>query len=345
MKVTEVLYPNGMVSVCMDAILQDMSVYHEKERTLIITDERIFSLHEEKFNGYKLIRIQGGEKNKNQAAVDDIIVQLLDIEIDKTWLIAGVGGGVVTDIAGFAASIYKRGVKAGFIPTTILAMTDAAIGGKNGVNVGMYKNMVGTTCRPQFILYDLTFLDTLPREEWINGFAEIIKHACIKDAEMFAELELHNIDFYIRNRQAAAALIERNAALKNAIVVNDESETGERHLLNFGHTFGHALENLHDLPHGYAISIGMAIASAVSIEKNTLTAEENDRIVKLLKQYELPISVSTDKEKVFELLRKDKKRVGEKMNFVMLDSIGSGVVIPLPISELEILYDQSLQCR
>lgn len=336
------LYPNGMVSVCMDAALREMNAFHEKEKTVIITDENIFSLHEEKFSGYRVIKMTGGEKNKTQSTVDNIISQLLDLEVDKTWLIAGVGGGVVTDIAGFAASIYKRGVKAGFVPTTILAMTDAAIGGKNGVNVGMYKNMVGTTCRPQFILYDHTFLETLPREEWINGFAEIIKHACIKDAAMFEELESHNIDYYIQDKKAAADLIERNAALKNAIVVNDESETGERYLLNFGHTFGHAIENLHGLSHGHAISIGMAIACSLSVALNKFDAVSETRILKLLQQYELPVSVKTDKEKVFELLKKDKKRSGDKMNFVLLDSIGAGVVLPLPISVLEGLFDQSL---
>lgn len=340
MRVTEVLYPNGMVSVCMDAALPEISVFHEKEKTVIITDENIFSLHEKKFNGYAVIKIKGGEKNKTQATVDNIIAELLDMEVDKTWLIAGVGGGVVTDIAGFAASIYKRGVKPGFVPTTILAMTDAAIGGKNGVNVGMYKNMVGTTCRPQFILYDLAFLDTLPREEWVNGFAEIIKHACIKDAAMFEELELNNIDYYIQNKNAAAALIERNAALKNAVVVNDESETGERHLLNFGHTFGHAIENLHGLPHGHAISIGMAIACSVSAELNRFDGASKNRVLKLLQQYELPVSVKTDRKKVFQLLKKDKKRLGDKMNFVMLDSIGAAVVMPLPISVLEGIFDQ-----
>lgn len=345
MRVTEVLYPNGMVSVCMDAALREISTFHEKEKTVIITDEKIFSLHEDKLSGYEVIKIKGGEKNKTQATVDNIISELLELEVDKTWLIAGVGGGVVTDIAGFAASIYKRGVKVGFVPTTVLAMTDAAIGGKNGVNVGMYKNMVGTTCRPQFILYDLAFLDTLPREEWINGFAEIIKHACIKDAEMFAELESHNIDYYIQNKKAAAALIERNAALKNTVVVNDESETGERYLLNFGHTFGHAIENLHGLPHGHAISIGMAIAGSVSAEINNFDTDSKKRILKLLQQYELPVSVKTDKEKVFELLKKDKKRLGDKMNFVMLDSIGNGVVVPLPITVLKDLFDQSVQCR
>ena len=342
MRVTEIDFSDGKVSICYDAFMSEMTSFHNKEKIVIITDETIFDLHKEKFEGYPVIKIRGGEKNKKQSSVDDIIDQLLEMDIDKTWLIAGVGGGVVTDIAGYVAGIYKRGIKLGLVPTTILGMTDAAIGGKNGVNVGMYKNMVGTTHRPQFILYDFSFLETLPAEEWINGFAEIIKHACIKDAEMFEELSTRSIEYYRENRSAVALLVEKNAALKISVVVNDEHETGERFLLNFGHTFGHAIENLYDLPHGYAISIGMVMAAKISEEINNFDSVSKEKLIKLLQQYGLPVSHKIDHKKVLALLKKDKKRSGDFINFILLNSIGEGVVRQLSFNNIEALQDQTL---
>ena len=342
MRVRDINFPEGKISICFEASLHDMATFHDKKKIVVLTDENIFALHKEKFEGYTVIKIRGGEKNKKQSSVDEIIYQMLEMDIDKTWLLAGIGGGVVTDMAGYVASIYKRGIKLGLVPTTILGMTDAAIGGKNGVNVGMYKNMVGTTYRPQFILYDFSFLETLPVEEWVNGFAEIIKHACIKDAEMFEELSAHNVEYYKENRSAIALLVEKNANLKIAVVVNDEHETGERYLLNFGHTFGHAIENIYNLPHGFAISIGMVMAAKISEEINNFDSVSKEKLIKLLQQYGLPVSHKTDHPEVLALLKKDKKRLGDHINFVLLNSIGEGVVKQLSFHNIEALQDQIL---
>lgn len=342
MRITETVFSGEKVSTCFDASFQDINHFHDSKKILIVTDENIFKLHNSKMQDYPVITVEGTEKNKTQSTVDDIIHQMLEMNIDKTWLLVGVGGGVITDMAGYVASIYKRGIKLGLLPTSILGMTDAAIGGKNGVNVGKYKNMVGTTYRPVFILYDFSFLDTLPATEWINGFAEIIKHACIKDADMFHELELNSIEYYMDNRTATASLIEKNVALKIAVVVNDEHETGERYLLNFGHTFGHAIENLYNLPHGHAISLGMVMAAKISGEINNFDPLSKDRLIKLLQQYNLPVSRKTDSGKVIALLKKDKKRSGNFINFVLLSSIGEGVVKPLSFQDIEAFQDQIL---
>ncbi len=136
-------------------------------------------------NGWQTIVIKAGEEHKQQSTVDYIIQQLIEKEADRNTFIVGVGGGVVTDITGYAASVYMRGLKFGFVPTTILAMVDASIGGKNGVDVGVYKNLVGLIKQPEFLLFDYSLLETLPGEQWVNGFAEVIKHACIKDAGCF----------------------------------------------------------------------------------------------------------------------------------------------------------------
>jgi 3-dehydroquinate synthase len=342
MRIIETNYSGGMVQTIFDENFSNIGVYYPKEKIIILTDETIFALHEPKLKNFTVIKIDGTEKNKTQNTIDSIVSQMLELDIDKSFMLVGVGGGVVTDMAGYVASIYKRGIKLGLVPTTILGMTDAAIGGKNGVNVGMYKNMVGTTYRPQFILYDFRFLETLPKAEWINGFAEIIKHACIKDAAMFDELAANNIDFYFENKNAIAILIEKNVALKTAVVVNDEHETGERYLLNFGHTFGHALENLYNLPHGHAVSIGMIMAAKISEEINNFESAFKEKLIQLLQQYNLPVTLPIDKNAVLTLLKKDKKRAGNAINFVLLNSIGDAKVQKIPFTQIESLLDQTL---
>jgi 3-dehydroquinate synthase len=342
LKIIETQLEGGIVKTVLDAAFDNIQHFHPQEKIIILTDETIFALHEHKFTNYAVIKIDGTEKNKTQATIDSVIVQMLDIDIDKSFMLVGVGGGVVTDMAGYVASIYKRGIKLGLVPTTILGMTDAAIGGKNGVNVGLYKNMVGTTYRAQFVLYDFSFLETLPKAEWINGFAEIIKHACIKDAGMFDELAANNIDFYFENKKAIALLIEKNVTLKTAVVVNDEHETGERYLLNFGHTFGHAVENLYSLPHGHAVSIGMIMAAKVSEEINNFESASKEKLLQILQQYGLPVSLQIDKGQVLSSLKKDKKRAGDAINFVLLNSIGDGVVQKISFTQIESLLDHTL---
>jgi 3-dehydroquinate synthase len=245
----------------------------------------------------------------------------------------GVGGGVITDITGYAASVYMRGIRFGFIPTTLLAMVDASIGGKNGVDVGIYKNLVGTIRQPSFILHDLVFLNSLPQSEWINGFAEIIKHACIRDAAMFRELETNSLKRYQGRKVLVCKLIQRNALLKTKVVQQDEFEKGDRKLLNFGHTLGHALENQYELSHGQAISIGMTYACNIS--KQIMGFKEPGRVVSVLEKYGLPTYVKFDKQKVFHALKMDKKRERKEMSYVLLEKIGKGVIKTISLDQLE----------
>jgi 3-dehydroquinate synthase len=260
-----------------------------KEQAVIVTDENIFSKHQKKFKGWKTILIKAGEQFKIQVTADNIIQQLIDAGADRKTTLIGVGGGVITDITGYVAGVFMRGIKCGFVPTSVLAMVDAAIGGKNGIDVGLYKNMVGLIRQPAFLLYDFSLLKSLPKEEWVNGFAEVIKHACIKDAPMFTLLEQNKLSFFQKDFTALAKLIQRNALIKTKVVISDEFEKGERKLLNFGHTLGHAIENLYHIPHGHAVSIGMGVACKFS---ETITGfKGTDRVVNVLKQYGLPASV------------------------------------------------------
>ena len=260
-----------------------------------------------KFKGWKTIVLKAGEEHKVQHTVDLVIDQLIDFGCDRKSFLIGVGGGVVTDITGYIAGVFMRGIQFGFVPTSILAMVDASIGGKNGIDVGVYKNIVGLIRQPSFLLYDYSLLRSLPKKEWVNGFAEIIKHAAIKDAAMFKLLEAHKLSDFQKDQSLLNKLIQRNALLKAKVVVEDEFETGDRKLLNFGHTFGHAIENTYKLSHGHAVAIGMVMACIISSSYKGFN--DTNKIVELIKQYGLPVYQSYNAEEVLDVMKADKKKV------------------------------------
>src|SRR5688572_4138912 len=218
MKKNSLQFTTRKVDYYFDTSFADIDLLIPKEQQIYITDENIFQSLQSKFKGRKFIIVPAGEAYKNQSTVDSIILQLMELGADRQSFLIGVGGGVVTDLTGYVATVYMRGVRFGFVPTSVLAMVDASIGGKNGIDVGAYKNLVGTIRQPSFLLYDFNFLQSLPDAEWRNGFAEIIKHACIKDATMFKILEQHSIDKVKRTKAIMKQLIERNAVLKTKIV-------------------------------------------------------------------------------------------------------------------------------
>ncbi len=332
---TEYTFSQKTVTCYFDADFSVINNLVKDANIVIITDEHIFELHAKKMSGFPVIKFAAGEAYKNQATFNQIIQELINLGAHKNTFLIGVGGGVVTDITGYVASVYMRGIKFGLVPTSILAMVDAAVGGKNGIDVGVYKNMVGTINQPEFIFYDYSFLQTLPVKEWVNGFAEIIKHACIKDALLFSELEKYSLHEYQTDKTLIADLIEKNVEIKARIVTGDEFEKGERKILNFGHTIGHALENLHAIPHGHAVSIGMVAACNLSEKINGFHYSDAAKIVKLLNQYHLPVDVETDHEKVFEVLKMDKKRANDGIHFILLKNIGHAEIKFISLTELE----------
>ncbi len=305
----------------------------DPKATVLITDENVYNAHTKRFKGWNTIVLKPGEEYKIQATVDAVIEKLIEMEADRKTTLVGVGGGVITDIAGYVASVYMRGLRFGFLPTSILGLVDASIGGKNGIDVGLYKNMVGVIRQPSFILQDMVFLNSLPQQEWENGFAEIIKHACIKDAAMFNELESKTLQHYRGRQKSICELIQRNTLIKTKVVQKDEFEKGERRLLNFGHTLGHALETQYELLHGQAISIGMTYACHIS--EQLCGFKQTERVVNVLEKYNLPTYADFDKQKVFDVLKMDKKRERKEMNYVLLDKIGKGVVKPITLKQLE----------
>jgi 3-dehydroquinate synthase len=322
----------AQVDYYFDGSLSSLRELADKKTTVILTDENVFGAHGGKFKGWNTIVLKPGEAYKVQATVDSVIGQLIELGADRGWTLVGAGGGVITDLCGYIASVFLRGVRFGFVPTTLLALVDASIGGKNGIDVGVYKNMVGTIRQPAFILQDTALLKTLPDAEWRSGFAEIIKHAAIRDAQLFRELESGTPAFYKRNKTALSELVQRNTLLKTRVVISDETEQGDRRLLNFGHTLGHALENQYELTHGEAISIGMAFAAKLSAER--LGFKEADRVIALLGKYGLPTEALYKKEKVLPVLARDKKKAGALINFILLQRIGKAITEPIPVKEL-----------
>jgi 3-dehydroquinate synthase len=232
---------------------------------------------------------------------------------------------VVGDISGFVAAIYHRGIPHVQIPTTLLAMVDSSIGGKTGVNTAAGKNLVGAVHHPLLVIDDIDVLRTLPRREFNQGFAEIIKHAIIADAEMFAALKEKKAS----DALALQSLIRRNIEIKSKIVAKDERDrTGERAILNFGHTVGHGIERAGDYQeflHGEAVSLGIVAACAISIKKVGLPRDQRDAIVDLLRRFDLPTQLPRDfpREKIIGALKFDKKFEAGKIRFVVTPRIGS----------------------
>ena len=331
-------FTNASVDYYFDGSMGQLRTVADPVTTVVITDEHVYKAHAKKFSNWNTIVLKPGEAFKNQTTVDAVIEQLIEMGADRSFTLVGVGGGVVTDLTGYVASVYMRGIRFGFIPTTVLAMVDASIGGKNGVDIGVYKNMVGIIRQPSFLLFDISLLKSLPEGEWVNGFAEIIKHACIKDAVMFQALEANSINKYRKNKEVLLQLIRRNTLLKTKVVQQDEFETGDRKLLNFGHTLGHAIENIYELSHGQAISIGMTYACHISEPLTGFRA--TSRVTQLLNRYGLPTYAAFDKKKAFEILQKDKKKVKTELSYVLLQKLGKGVIQNIPLHQLETIIKQ-----
>ena len=305
------------------------------DNTVIISDKNIRNLHGDKLSPYRIIEVEPGEENKTLETVNSVYKQFLAAGLDRSTTIVGVGGGIVCDITGFAASTYLRGLPFGFVPTTLLAQVDAGVGGKNGVNFHGYKNLVGTFNQPGFVLCDFSFLRTLPYGELKNGIAEVIKSALINDNILFEYIENNREAIVSLNNDAIENIVSNSLKVKTCIVSRDEKESGERRKLNFGHTIGHAIEKAGGYRHGEAISIGMSLAAGLSEMRGTLAREDTLRIRSLLASFNLPTELKSDPDAVMDAIRKDKKREGTGIHFVFLGGIGNAVIEIIGITELE----------
>lgn len=306
------------------------------KEVFFIVDDKVYQAFPDYFRNRNCISLPVSEQQKSMTTLEYLCARLLEADVHKTTMLVAVGGGVLTDLVAFLAAVFMRGVDLCLVPTTLLAMVDAAIGGKNGVNAGVYKNMLGTIRQPGALLYHLPFLRTLPEEEWQNGFAEIIKYACTLDAVLYTQLLSADINFYRdRNNEVLLPLIYRCICLKNEIVRQDEQDMGMRRVLNFGHTAGHAFENLYNLKHGHAVALGMIVALILSERIKHTNPTFRKEFQHLLQHFGLPVSLEFDPSSVMEILKKDKKREWERIYYVLLEEPGRAVVELLPLSVIE----------
>ena len=300
----------------------------------LIVDSNIYDLHPKNFHEYKnILVVESVEDSKSLTYIDTLIDKLILLGCNRSSFIVGVGGGVISDIAGFVASIYMRGVRFGFVPTTLLSITDASIGGKNGVNFKGIKNIIGTINEPEFLLIDFSFLETLSDFELSNGYSEIIKHACISSNKLFSLLENVEIDC---KKNSFKEILKDSIKIKISVINNDLNEKNSRKLLNFGHTFGHAIEAKYKISHGEAISLGIILATDISIKFGYLN--DNSAIVRitnLLNKFNLPTDIQCyNKESLLYYITKDKKSKGKYIDFVVLNSIGNAEVKSILIDKI-----------
>jgi len=277
-----------------------------------------------------VVLLPDGEAHKNQKTLDDLLTRMLEARVERSTTLVALGGGVVGDIAGFAAAIYQRGIPFVQIPTTLLAQVDSSVGGKTGINHPLGKNMIGAFWQPRAVLIDIATLATLPERELRAGLAEVIKYGAIRDVEFFAWLETNIQALLAKDRAALTHAIHRSCAIKAEIVAADEREAGERALLNFGHTFGHAIEAAQgygEWLHGEAVAAGMVCAARLSERVCGLGAAETHRLVKLIAAAGLPtVSPPINAERWLELMRRDKKVERGAMRFVVLRRLGEASI-------------------
>jgi 3-dehydroquinate synthase len=275
-----------------------------------------------------LITIPAGEKSKTLERAGMVCDQMIAAGLDRQSFVVGLGGGMIGDISGFVAAIYHRGIPHMQVPTTLLAMVDSSIGGKTGVDTRAGKNLIGAFHHPSLVIDDIDVLETLPRRQFNQGFAEIIKHAVIADPKMFRMLQSWDSP----DAHALERLIKRNIRIKSRIVARDERDkTGERALLNFGHTVGHAIEragNYRKFLHGETVSLGIVAACAISAKRAGLRPDQRTAIVDLLERFGLPTRLPPKfpRKKILDAVKFDKKFEDEKIRFVVTPGIGAAYV-------------------
>lgn len=319
--------------------LENLVGYLPQNKPVIcISDEKVWPLYGHSLN-LPHILIGRGETCKTLNTLALIYERLLELGADRGTFILALGGGIVCDVAGFAASTYMRGLAYGFAPTTLLAQTDASVGGKNGVNVRGYKNIAGTFNQPDFVLCMPEVLKTLPPHEIAEGMAEVVKHALIADLDMFKYIESHVAAILSLEPNAINYLVRRSVEIKAAVVNADEREQGERRKLNFGHTLGHALEKSTGCSHGEGVALGMLCAVALSIAKGLLAPEFYPRLQNLLKALGLPDTMPAVTKEQFNIMTSDKKREGLDLHYVLLKKVGQASVHKFSLDEFKAMYE------
>ncbi|MGN0484120.1 MAG: 3-dehydroquinate synthase [Lachnospiraceae bacterium] len=322
-----------------DALVEELYTlgYASERKICIVSDSHVAPLYLEtvqailqtKYPNVFSFTFPAGEAQKNLSTVEDLYTYLIEQKFDRKDLLLALGGGVVGDLTGFTAATYLRGIDFIQIPTSLLAQVDSSIGGKTGVDFQKYKNMVGAFYQPRLVYMNLTVLKTLPKKQLSSGIGEILKHGLIKDANYFNWMKEHHEQILNLEFAALEEMVYRSCLIKRDVVQRDPKEQGERALLNFGHTIGHAVEKLSDfkLYHGECVAIGMAAASFLSMKQGNLTKETYDMICETIQSFDLPIFVDNElPEEILAATKSDKKMEGNKVKFILLHQVGEAYI-------------------
>ena len=319
----------------INRVSEEIRKVYKGKKIFIITDDNVNKYYGGKISEelkvsdfeVKLLSLKPGEETKNFNTLPIVYNELLDFNLTRSDLIIALGGGVIGDLAGFVASTYLRGVDFVQIPTSLLAQVDSSVGGKVAVDLDRGKNLVGSFYHPKCVLIDPEVLNTLEDRFFIDGMAEVIKYGCIKDKEFFDYLEkMENNKQLINNMEV---VIHKCCDIKRQVVENDEKDKGERMLLNFGHTLGHAIEqhyNYTKYSHGEGVAIGMYVISKISEEKGLTKKGTSQRIKDILVKYNLPYELDVKIEETLEAINLDKKKLGNDLNIIILKEIGSSEI-------------------
>lgn len=323
--------------VVIGDVIHSLSGYlPEGRRVVVITDANVHRRFKDIINNYDYFLIGMGETGKTLSTVEKLYGQLLELGADRSTFILGFGGGIVTDVTGFVASTYMRGTRFGFVASTLLAQVDASVGGKNGVNFEGYKNMIGTFNQPDFVLCDTALLRTLPEREFQAGLAEIIKAGLIADPALFVLFEQHALEDFRKDHELLREAITRAVRVKADIVTRDERESGERRLLNLGHTFAHAIEKCtsHFL-HGEAVAIGTVMIARLSEQLGMLASGIAGRVEAVMERMGLPVDSGIELRRLTKALKSDKKKEDKSVGFVLLRDIGACEIRPFSFEEID----------
>lgn len=307
------------------------------EDTIVITENKLLNQEWTALKHPHIIAIQGGEQQKNIEMVTYIVQKLLSLRATRQSMLLAVGGGALLDLVGFSASVFLRGIPFALMPTTLLAMVDASIGGKNGINLGTYKNVIGRIEQPSDIFFCPDFLNSLPKEEWCYGMSEVIKYGCIANIAILDHLRSNSLAYYMRNREGLFThLVKPCIAIKCDIVSKDATEKQRiRYFLNFGHTFGHAVELSNNISHGQAVAYGMVFGLWLSVRLLGFPIEKMHDVINLLKQYKLLNYQRFDTNTVIFHMQKDKKRQGNDIQCVLLEDFEKPSVVPILVKDLQ----------
>lgn len=322
------IHLENQTPVHYDVVIDTLPALTFNRKVAIVTNSTVAPLHLERLkshiecNELYVITLPDGEEFKTLETVENILDELFTHKLDRKSLLIALGGGVIGDMTGFTASLYQRGIGFVQVPTTLLAQVDASVGGKTGVNNKYGKNLIGAFYQPEAVYIDTLFLKTLPKREFSAGVAEVIKMAVMFDKAYFNFLVTTDLN----DKASLEQLIQRSVELKAEVVNQDEKEAGIRAVLNYGHTFGHVIENetqYRTYLHGEAVAIGMVMANRLAVELGLMSEDESNQVKTLLEKYELPTDYHIkDVEAFYDKFFLDKKSANNKIKFILAQGIG-----------------------